>query len=113
MGPGGHVGRLTPGAGRRAAIATTVSVAVGAILLAPVQVCPFALIFHAPCPGCGLTRAAVHLLSGDLRGAFALHPLSILLVPLLGSILGTQVWRYVARRDRTGGSRSARWRSLS
>lgn len=47
-------------------------------------ICPFALAFGIPCPGCGLTRAAERLLHADWRGAMRLHPLSPLLVPIVG-----------------------------
>lgn len=42
--------------------------------------CPFALCTGMACPGCGMTRAASHLLRGDLGTAIALHPL----VPMVG-----------------------------
>lgn len=31
--------------------------------------------FHIPCPGCGMTRAWLSLLRGDLSAAFLYHPL--------------------------------------
>lgn len=35
--------------------------------------CLFRLLFGFPCPGCGMTRAWLRVLRGDLAGAFALH----------------------------------------
>ncbi|SCP96038.1 DUF2752 domain-containing protein [Anaerobium acetethylicum] len=34
--------------------------------------------FGIPCPGCGMTRAFLHLFRGDLAGAFYYHPLFLL-----------------------------------
>lgn len=45
--------------------------------------CPFANLTGHPCPGCGMTRAALRLMQGDLIGALRLHPLSPLCVPLV------------------------------
>ena len=42
-----------------------------------------------PCFGCGLTRAAGHLMKGDLHGSIAYHPL---LIPLIFTAV---VWLYV------------------
>lgn len=47
-----------------------------------------------------MTRAAFALLRGDLARAYALHPLSILLVPFAGAIIARQIARYV----RTGSA---------
>ncbi len=38
--------------------------------------CPFRLLTHLPCPGCGMTRAMLALGHGDLRAALIAHPLS-------------------------------------
>lgn len=46
-------------------------------------VCPIAAFFSVPCPGCGLTRAALLLAAGDWNGALRVHPLAPLLVPLV------------------------------
>lgn len=37
--------------------------------------CPIRWLTGIPCPGCGLSRAYLALLRGDLAGAFAFHPL--------------------------------------
>lgn len=42
-------------------------------------VCPFALCTGMACPGCGMTRAASHLVRGNLDLAVLYHPL----VPLI------------------------------
>jgi hypothetical protein len=35
------------------------------------------------CPGCGMTRAAIALLHGDLAAAWALNRLSLVVLPML------------------------------
>jgi len=37
--------------------------------------CVFQALFHVACPGCGMTRAYLSLLRGDLMAAFAFHPM--------------------------------------
>lgn len=61
----------------------------------PFSVCPFANLTGHPCPGCGLTRAALALGALDVRAAVALHPLSPLLVPLVAALTGEAASRYV------------------
>ena len=57
-------------------------------------VCPFALTTGMACPGCGMTRAASHLLRGDLSSAVSLHPL----VPAIALLaLGGWIW-FVLRK---------------
>ena len=77
----------TPGRGRRAAIVAAVLAALGLLAWSPVPLCWTALLFHVPCPGCGMTRAAMSLIRGEVGQAFALQPLSPLVVPL-GAIFG-------------------------
>jgi hypothetical protein len=50
--------------------------------------CPTAFFWGIPCPGCGLTRATLALLHGELRAAVGFHPLAPLLVPLLAFVFG-------------------------
>lgn len=55
-------------------------------------VCPFLWLTGHPCPGCGMTRALLTLLQGDVPGAFRYHwmvwslPLLYLLFLLDGRI---------------------------
>lgn len=37
--------------------------------------CLFQWLLHIPCPGCGMTRAYLCLLQGDVGGAFGYHPM--------------------------------------
>jgi hypothetical protein len=48
--------------------------------------CLFKLLTGLPCPGCGMTRAYLHLFQGDIVGAFYFHPL-FWLVPFLVALL--------------------------
>jgi hypothetical protein len=57
--------------------------------------CPTALLFDLPCPGCGLTRAAFELVSGNFHAALHLHPLSPLLLPLFAGALAVVLYDYV------------------
>lgn len=43
-------------------------------------ICPFRNYLACPCPGCGLTRAAVLMFKGDFRGMLAYHALAPFLV---------------------------------
>ena len=57
--------------------------------------CPMAGVLGVPCPGCGLTRATLAALRGDLRGAFRLHPLVFILTPLFVWSVGAAALGYV------------------
>jgi hypothetical protein len=67
--------------------------------------CPFALCTGMACPGCGMTRAASHLIRGDVTTALGYHPL-ILPVAVL-SVLGA-VW-YLLRRLGIARPLPTRW----
>jgi hypothetical protein len=56
--------------------------------------CPFALCTGIACPGCGMTRAASHLIRGDVSGALGYHPLILLVAAL--SVIGT-AWYLLQR----------------
>ena len=48
-----------------------------------IQLCPFRLVTGHPCPGCGLTHAALCLARGDIVGSLRAHAL---LLPTLFTI---------------------------
>lgn len=53
-----------------------VAVIAGLLGLLPFTTCLVKLLFHVPCPGCGMTRASLALLRGDLRASLAWHPVA-------------------------------------
>jgi hypothetical protein len=70
-------------------------------------ICVFRRLTHHDCATCGMTRAMARLAHGDLRGATALHPLSVPLAAeciglwLLAPVAFTRGWRPTnAARDR-------------
>ena len=44
-------------------------------------VCPSEILFGLPCPGCGLMRAALLLVRGDLTGSLRMNPM-LLFIPV-------------------------------
>jgi hypothetical protein len=60
-----------------------------------VPMCPVAIVTGHPCPGCGLTRATLALLRGDLAETLRFHPLAPLVSPLLGGLLAYAAIAYV------------------
>ncbi|MGM9872931.1 MAG: DUF2752 domain-containing protein [Muribaculaceae bacterium] len=46
-------------------------------------ICPSKLLFHIPCPGCGMTRATCLLLDGKFIESFTLNPNALLLLPFI------------------------------
>jgi hypothetical protein len=85
---------------RRAAIGLSVSSA-GVALLQALPLCPLANLTGWPCPGCGLTRASIALLHGDVAGALAIQPLTPIIVPLLGVFAGGAWLGYVRTGEPT------------
>ena len=57
--------------------------------------CPMASSFGVPCPGCGLTRASLALLHGDVREALHFHPLVWLLAPLFVGFMSSAAFDLV------------------
>jgi hypothetical protein len=51
----------------------------------PLPPCPFRVMTHLPCPGCGMTRSVAALLHGNLALSFRYHPLG---APLVLGALG-------------------------
>ncbi|HVW24552.1 MAG TPA: DUF2752 domain-containing protein [Polyangiaceae bacterium] len=74
-----------------------------------VPLCPVALLFHLPCPGCGLSRATFALLRGDVREALDWHPLVIVALPALGALAlhATSHERATAGKERAAVALSA------
>lgn len=64
-----------------------VAAAASLLALLRIPLCPFALVFSLPCPGCGLSRATGLLLTGHLGAALAVHPLVLAALP--GAVLLT------------------------
>ncbi|MGD2101408.1 MAG: DUF2752 domain-containing protein [Acidimicrobiia bacterium] len=66
-------------------------------------ICPFALCTGTACPGCGMTRAATALIRGDVKAAFAYHPLVLAIG--IEVILGW-TWFMLRRTGRVGPMRN-------
>lgn len=48
-----------------------------------ISICPMSYILPIGCPFCGMTRAHLACLSGDIAGALSIHPLFFFGVPYL------------------------------
>jgi len=57
--------------------------------------CPFALLFHAPCPGCGTTRALRGLYHLDFASMLRFNPVSPL-VFAAGGLLAARSFVFIA-----------------
>lgn len=55
------------------------------------MVCPMRIFIGLPCPGCGLTRAFILLLKGDIAGSIRMHPL---LLPVMAGVFLYLYQRY-------------------
>lgn len=55
--------------------------------------------FDRPCPGCGMTRACMHLIHLDVATAVNYHPLCVVVAPLL---VGLTSWRCLQLIRRLG-----------
>ncbi len=67
--------------GRRDIQAAAVIALLYAAMLALGVTCPIKLLTGVSCAGCGMSRAWLRLLRGDVAGAFSYHPLFWLPVP--------------------------------
>jgi hypothetical protein len=90
---------------RRALGVLTLASVFAVIVVERLPFCPMATLFGVPCPGCGLTRATLALLRGDVRGALGLHPLVLVLAPVFGAAVLSSALGYIR------GPSSARPRS--
>lgn len=68
--------------------------AVSGILGLPV--CPMVYVTGFPCPGCGMTRAALLFFRGDFTGAYRMHPFFYI---LLSATLLAAVLRYLCLKN--------------
>ena len=75
-----------------------------ALALVPFSTCSMKWALHVPCPLCGMTRASLVLLRGDVARATALHPLVLPLAALSATTVGVALlahddaWRVFVRR---------------
>jgi hypothetical protein len=83
-----------PRARRLIVVAGIIATGSALVFLGP-PLCPTALFFGIPCPGCGLTRATLALLQGDLASALHFHPLVFVLAPVFAFALGVSLLDYV------------------
>jgi hypothetical protein len=60
--------------------------------------CPFRYLTGWYCPGCGSLRAIHQLLHGNLRAAWAMNPLTVVLLPFLSYGLASEVLQLVMGR---------------
>ena len=69
--------------------------------------CPVHVLTGWKCPGCGVTRMCLALLSGDVREAFFQNRAVLLLLPALTYIAAAGCAGYIRRGDRTlhGGTK--------
>jgi hypothetical protein len=74
-------------------------VGLGGLLLLGLLRCPVAFVLRVPCPGCGMTRATLRLLHGDLHGALAFHPLVPMLLPCAVLFFGVNTVMYIRHGD--------------
>lgn len=58
-----------------------------------IPLCAFRFFLHHDCPGCGMTRAFLHLARGQFAAAWVLNPASVPFYFLLLSIWCTELWR--------------------
>lgn len=80
----GSVNRLL-----RVALLASLASALAIAIHSDFPLCPTAGTFGLPCPGCGLTRATLALLHGDVGAALRFHPLVFLLLPLFVAFVGS------------------------
>jgi hypothetical protein len=74
--------------------------------------CPFRRVTGLLCPGCGLTRATLHLLHGRVRTALDYHPLAPALL-LAGIVALLRQTGARARLDRCAESANGCWQRMA
>jgi len=84
-------------AGAAAALLAAFLIPDGGIEDGPI-ICPFRRLTGLPCPGCGLTRAWVHLAHGQWQESFLAHPFGIVSVLLAVALVALVVARRLRGR---------------
>jgi Protein of unknown function (DUF2752) len=80
---------------RRSGVVLALSGVFALIVVTRLPLCPMAGVLGVPCPGCGLTRATLALMRGDLRGALHLHPLVLVIAPIFIAAMASAAASYV------------------
>jgi hypothetical protein len=80
---------------KRLAIVALLATPLALGMVVDLPLCPSAALLGLPCPGCGLTRATLALLHGDVVAAFRFHPLVFVLTPAYVGLLGAIAFGYV------------------
>lgn len=73
--------------------------AIAAVLFFRIPTCPVAIFTRHPCPGCGLTRATLALLRGDVSSAAHMHPLVFVITPVVVLTIAYHAYTYVRGGD--------------
>lgn len=83
------------GRGRRALHLVLAYGAVLGLFASGLPLCPTAAVAGFPCPACGMTRASLATLRGEVAAAFALHPLVFVALPVLALVGVLASRRYI------------------
>ncbi len=65
--------------------------------------CPFHLVTHLKCPGCGVTHMCLSLLHLDIKEAFTANAVLLCLLPFMAAAAGSFIHAYIKKgsaRDR-------------
>jgi hypothetical protein len=95
----------------RLAVLALILGALGLAVWSDFPLCPMAGTFGVPCPGCGLTRATLALLYGDVRSALHFHPLVWLMAPLFIGFVATAILELVRPRAKPARTPRLDWSS--
>lgn len=60
-------------------------------------ICLSRVLLDTECPGCGMTRAAMHALHLDFSAAWSYNRLVVVVLPLLAWLWGHEVWVQIRR----------------